>query len=127
EERVRERRHPECPETTPLPASQGEGVQRPSSGETLNSTAVGSAAGSDLSIPQHGFLRFAETCHAIGAVGGKLEKVRLLADYLETLEGEPLAWVIIWFTGYPLPPSHDKPLQLGGALISDALCAVGGV
>ena len=80
-----------------------------------------------LSIPQHGFLRFAETCHAIGAVGGKLQKVRLLADYLEPLEGEVLAWVIIWFTGYPFPPSHDKPLQLGGALISDALCAVGGV
>jgi DNA ligase 1 len=73
------------------------------------------------------FLRFAETCRAIGAVGGKLEKVRLLADYLRTLEDEPLAWVITWFTGYPFPPSHDKPLQLGGAVISDALCSVGGV
>ena len=77
----------------PLPASQGEGVQRPSSGETLNPTVVESATGSDLSIPQHGFLRFAETCRAIGAAGGKLEKVRLLADYLRTLEGKPLAWV----------------------------------
>jgi DNA ligase-1 len=111
----------------PLPASQGEGVQRLSSGETLNPTVVESATGSDLSIPQHGFLRFAETCRAIGATGGKLEKVRLLADYLRTLEGKPLAWVIIWFTGYPFPPSHDKPLQLGGAVIRDALCSVGGV
>src|SRR2546426_5782754 len=32
--------------------------------------------------PQHGFLRFAEACCAVGAVGSKLEKIRLLADYI---------------------------------------------
>src|SRR5205823_1061388 len=51
--------------------------------------------------PPLGFARFAETCAAIGKVGGKLEKVRLLAEYLATLAGEPLAWVSTWFTGYP--------------------------
>jgi len=60
-------------------------------------------------------------------VGSKLEKVRLLADYLQTLEGDRLAWVIAWFTGYPFPPSHNKTLQLGGAVIRDALCVLGGV
>src|SRR5947207_12825102 len=38
----------------------------------LNSTAIGSAAGSDVYLPQHGVWRFAETCHAIGAVRGNL-------------------------------------------------------
>ena len=71
------------------------------------------------------FHTFAETCAAIGAVNGKLEKVRLLAEYLHSLGGEALAWVTTWFTGYPFPPSQNKVLQLGGALISDALCAAG--
>src|SRR5438309_3069574 len=70
---------------------------------------------------------FAETCAAIGAVSGKLEKVRWLAGYLAALADEPLARAASWFTGYPFPPSQNKVLQLGGALISDALCAVGGV
>jgi len=72
-----------------------------------------------------GFLRFAETCAAIGAVRGKLEKVRILSEYLQPLEGEPLARVTTWFTGHPFPPSRNKVLQLGGALIRDALLAVG--
>jgi ATP-dependent DNA ligase I len=71
------------------------------------------------------FHTFAETCAAIGAVNGKLEKVRLLAEYLHSLGGEALAWVTTWFTGYPFPPSQNKVLQLGGASITDALCAVG--
>ncbi|PYJ62045.1 MAG: DNA ligase [Verrucomicrobia bacterium] len=73
------------------------------------------------------FSAFAETCAAIGAVSGKLEKVRWLAGYLAALADEPLVRAASWFTGYPFPPSQNKVLQLGGALISDALCAVGGV
>jgi len=60
-------------------------------------------------------------------VSGKLEKARLLAEYLAGLEDEPLAWVTTWFTGHSFPPSQNKVLQLGGALIGDALCALGGV
>jgi DNA ligase-1 len=102
--------------TTLLPSAQR---------EILDSTKSGATSGAELSSDQHSFLSFAETCRAIGAVSGKLEKVRLLANYLQTLDGEPLAWVGTWFTGYPFPPSHNKTLQLGGAMIRDALCAVG--
>ena len=94
--------------------------------ETLASGPSGATgAGADPSKRPLEFMRFAETCGAIGAVRGKLEKVRRLADYLQTLEGEPLTWVTAWFAGYPFPPGQNKVLQLGGALLSEALCAVG--
>jgi DNA ligase-1 len=113
---------PSASEPTPHPSQEGNRTGAPKHSPPPSAEP---AAGSDLSIPQHGFYRFAEICRAIGAVGGKLEKVRLLADYLQPLEGEPLAWVTTWLTGYPFPPSHNKTLQLGGAVIRDALCAVG--
>ncbi len=90
-------------------------------------SSAGAGGESSAAPRKDQFLTFAETCAAIGSVGGKLEKVRLLAEYLAGLAGEPLAWVTTWFTGYPFPPSQNKTLQLGGALIYDALCAVGGV
>ena len=74
-----------------------------------------------------GFVRFAGTCTAVGAVSGKLEKVRLLAEYLRSLDGDALAWVTTWFTGYPFPPSQNKVLQLGWVILRDALCAAGEV
>lgn len=80
---------------------------------------------SAATIQRTAFACFAETCAAIGAASGKLEKVRLLAKYLAMLEGELLAWATTWFTGYPFPPGQNKVLQVGGALISDALCAAG--
>jgi DNA ligase-1 len=70
---------------------------------------------------------FAETCAAIAKTSGKLEKVRLLADYLRGLDDESLRCASIWFTGLPFAASENKVLQLGWALLRDALCAVGQV
>lgn len=70
------------------------------------------------------FHTFAETCLKIGATPKKLEKTALLAAYLKSLDGIPLALVNTWFTGHPFPPSQNKVLQLGWAVIRDALCAV---
>jgi DNA ligase-1 len=113
-------------EPTPVPSKEGNwtnALRQPL--PFLGGT--GTAVGADSSMPLIGFLRFAETCGAIGALNSKLEKIRRLAEYLETLEGDRLAWTIAWFTGYPFPPSHNKSLRLGGAIIRDALCAVGGI
>jgi DNA ligase-1 len=107
-----------------LPLSS-RGSSRRKEAQTLNSELSKSLLTSAATTAETAFSRFAETCAAIGAVRGKLEKVRLLAEYLATLEGEPLARVTTWFTGHPFPPSRNKVLQLGGALISDALCAAG--
>src|SRR5205814_8739908 len=67
----------------------------------------------------------ARTCAEICLTSKKLEKVRLLADYLKTLDLVSLGRVSAWFTGHPFAPVQNKVLQLGWALIRDALCAVG--
>jgi DNA ligase 1 len=93
----------------------------------VHSASTSESPTGQLQVATHMFSEFSNACAEIGAVGGKLEKVRLLAGYLATLAEEPLAWVTTWFTGHPFPPSRNKALQLGGALIRAALCAVGGV
>jgi len=114
---------PQNPEPNALAAAADRDGPR---SEQPRLSGEGGVAPVSLPLPRHStFHAFAETCAAIGAVSGKLEKVRLLAEYLATLEGEPLTWVTAWFTGYPFPPGQNKVLQLGGASITDALCAVG--
>ena len=69
------------------------------------------------------FSTFAETCARIGGDSRKLEKIRLLADYLRQLTGDNLGLAATWFTGRPFVASQNKVLQLGWALLRDALCA----
>jgi DNA ligase-1 len=90
-------------------------------------TEVGGSPTSPISAPSNSFQTFAASCSAIGATAKKLEKIQLLADYLKSLEVEALAPVNTWFTGHPFPPSQNKVLQLGWAVIRDALCVVGGM
>ena len=74
--------------------------------------------------PANRFVRFAETCAAIAGTPGKLEKVRLLAEYLQSIERDCVPLVTIWFTGLPFAPGENRVLQVGWALLRDALCAV---
>lgn len=78
-------------------------------------------------IPPHPFLQFALACSNVTANSGKLEKVRLVAEYLRTLQGDAVSHAATWFSGRPFPSSQNKVLQLGWAVMRDALCAVGGV
>lgn len=71
------------------------------------------------------FSAFAETCSRIGADTRKLEKVRLLSEYLRALGGENVALAATWMTGRPFPATQNKVMQLGWAVLRDALCAVG--
>ena len=73
------------------------------------------------------FLAFSQACAAIGADSRKLEKVRLLSQYLRQLKGQALGLAATWFTGRPFPASHNKVLQLGWALLRDALSSAVGV
>jgi DNA ligase 1 len=86
-------------------------------------------ASSSQSVPcdsdSAGFLCFAETCGAIGKTRSKLEKVRLLADYLRAVDEANTQIVATWFTGAAFASSENKVLQLGWALLRDALCTVG--
>ncbi|MCI0540239.1 MAG: ATP-dependent DNA ligase [Verrucomicrobiales bacterium] len=71
------------------------------------------------------FITFANTCAQIRSTSRKLEKTRWLADYLKGLASVELGIVTPWFTGNPFPATQNKVLQLGWAVIRDALCAVG--
>jgi DNA ligase-1 len=75
----------------------------------------------------HPFIQFALVCSNVAANPGKLEKVRLVAEYLCTLQGEAVGYAATWFSGRPFPASQNKVLQLGWAVMRDALCAVGEV
>ena len=70
------------------------------------------------------FLAFARACARIGADARKLEKTRLLADYLRQLPAEALGPAATWFTGRPFAGSQNKVLRLGWALLRDALCSL---
>jgi DNA ligase-1 len=72
----------------------------------------------------NGFHQFALVCSQIGSTAKKLEKVRILSDYLKGQGESEIRLVSTWFTGHPFPPIEGKVLQLGWALIRDALCAV---
>ena len=73
------------------------------------------------------FQAFASTCAEIGATPKKLEKTRILAEYLRTIDAAMLAPVSNWFTGHPFPPSQNKTLHLGWAIIRDGVCAATGI
>jgi DNA ligase-1 len=73
------------------------------------------------------FEQFARRCAQTGSTTKKLEKVRIVAEYLRELDSSAAGLVSVWLTGVPFASSQQKVLQLGWALIRDALCEVGGL
>jgi DNA ligase-1 len=69
------------------------------------------------------FAQFAELGEAVAAIPAKLEKVRLLANYLHTLNPDQLPIVTTYFTGRAFAQSDLRTLQVGWAVISRALQA----
>jgi len=69
------------------------------------------------------FHAFASVGEAIAATPAKLEKVRLLSDYLRTLNPEQLAIATTYFTGKPFPQNDLRTVQAGWAVIHRALIA----
>ena len=67
------------------------------------------------------FLDFANVGDAIGATPSKLEKVRLLSDYLSGLTSDQFPVVTTYFTGRAFPQSDPRILQVGWAVIFRAL------
>jgi DNA ligase 1 len=69
------------------------------------------------------FLMFANVGEAIAATPAKLEKIRLLADYLRSLTSEQLLVATPYFTGKAFAQSDPRTLQVGWAVIFRALQA----
>jgi DNA ligase-1 len=63
------------------------------------------------------FLAFANVGEAIAATPAKLEKIRLLADYLRGLTSEQFAIATPYFTGKPFAQGDPRTLQVGWAVI----------
>ena len=80
----------------------------------------------ELSAPGS-FDAFARTCARIASDPRKLEKIRLVAEYLKELDNQGVGLAATWLTGRAFPPNQNKMLQLGWAVLRDALCAVGGI
>jgi DNA ligase 1 len=73
------------------------------------------------STQQSEFLDFANVGEAIGATPAKLEKIRLLSDYLRGLTSEQLPIATTYFTGRAFAQSDPRILQVGWAVIFRAL------
>jgi DNA ligase-1 len=93
---------------------------------THSSTPLNSSNSSNSFNPFNCFSSFAATCRAISLDTRKLEKIRLLAEYLRQVQGDALAWAATWFSGSPFPSSHNKVLRLGWAVIRDAISSTTG-
>src|SRR5437870_4898783 len=75
------------------------------------------------SPPQSELLAFANLAEAIAATPAKLEKIRLLADYLRGLTSEQLPIATLYFTGRVFAQSDLRTLQVGWAIVFRALQA----
>ena len=69
------------------------------------------------------FVTFAHIGEAIAATAAKLEKIRLLADYLRTLDHAQLSIAATYFTGRAFAQSDLRTLQIGGSIIHRATMA----
>jgi DNA ligase-1 len=70
---------------------------------------------------QSEFLDFANVGEDIGGTPAKLEKIRLLSDYLRGLTSEQLPIATTYFTGRAFSQSDPRILQVGWAVIFRAL------
>ena len=73
------------------------------------------------STKQSEFLDFANVGEDIGATPAKLEKIRLLSDYLRSLTNAQLPLATTYFTGRAFAQSDPRILQIGWAVIFRAL------
>ncbi len=96
------------------------GLSRASNGVVANS---GSSREDRQPHINSEFHEFAEVAEAIAATPAKLEKIRLLAGYLGTLNRDQLPIATIYFTGRTFAQSDPRALQVGGSIIYRAIMA----
>src|SRR5437667_3841016 len=65
---------------------------------------------------------FARTGEAIRATSSKLEKTRLLGEYFATLDDDKLPLAAVYFTARPFADRDQRKLNLGYAVIRNAVC-----
>ncbi len=95
--------------------------------ETISAPAVCREGATERSAaataPQSEFATFANVGETIAATAAKLEKIRLLANYLGRLDQKQLPIAAIYFTGHAFAQSDLRTLQIGGSIIYRAMMA----
>src|SRR6266699_2646139 len=95
--------------------------------ETISAPAVCGEGAADRSgaatAPHSEFATFANVGETIAATAAKLEKIRLLANYLRRLDQKQLPIAAIYFSGHAFAQSDLRTLQIGGSIIYRAMMA----
>lgn len=72
------------------------------------------------------FLEFSKLCDALAATTKKLEKRRLISEYLKGLPVEDAARGALYLSGLPFAETDPRVLNLGGAQLTRALAEISG-
>jgi DNA ligase-1 len=80
-----------------------------------------------LSLPPNSLEAFAKTAEAVAATTKKLVKAALLGEYFALLGDEDLARAARYFAGQQFALSDARTTNVGGSILSEALCAATGV
>jgi DNA ligase-1 len=67
-------------------------------------------------MPQTLFSTFAEVCKALESTAKRTQKVKILADFLKTLQEDEIIPAITFVTGRPFPESDERVLDIGGQM-----------
>ena len=70
--------------------------------------------------------KFVDACEAIAATTKKLEKIAILAAYLNSCSPEAAALSAVFFTGRPFPVADESTLQVGSSLLWRQLADLSG-
>ena len=87
----------------------------------VRSVIPNAVEGSRGAVESSEFAQFAEVGEQIAATPAKLEKMRLVSDYLRALDPAQLRIASIFFTGRPFAQTDQRTLQTGWAVIYRAL------
>ncbi len=74
-------------------------------------------------LPPDSLESFAKIAEAVAATSKKLEKAALLGEYFERLSDEDLARAARYFAGQQFALSDARTTNVGGSILSEALCA----
>jgi DNA ligase-1 len=78
-------------------------------------------------LPPNSLESFAKTAEAVAATTKKLEKASLLGEYFSQLEDEDLSRAARYFAGQAFALSDARTTNVGGSILSEALCRATGV
>jgi DNA ligase-1 len=78
-------------------------------------------------LPANSLEKFAQTAEALAATTRKLEKAALLGEYFQQLTDDDLARAARYFAGQQFALSDARTTNVGGSILSEALCKATGV